>query len=361
MFKTVMGIDPGSRNTGLALKTGCFFERTRLSPGAACGMGASRSNAACIVKTGGAADRLDPVKAGEVFELDPIKNGECASPRLFGAFLLELVQKYGGRRAGPRRTELFLALPGVMPLQRVRVFEKAACLAGFSGFRVLERALMGALGAGVDIGSERVSVLVDIGAQSVTCAAVGFGGVLFECRERFGSELADRAIRGYFASEHRVMIGARVAELIKRNLDRTGFAVDGRSTLDGLPRAVNADAEPVRAAALDGSKCIARFAADMMRLLPPEACADILDTGVTLIGGGAKMHGLTELFEAELGGVRVHAAENAETAVAEGMRRFIFLENDGRSAGMLEYARMPGTAADASCAETSAGGAKAAI
>lgn len=183
-------------------------------------------------------------------------------------------------------------------------------------------------------------MLVDIGAQTVSCAAIVSGGILFECSESLGSELAERAIQNYFASAHRLRIGARTAELMKRNLDRLGFTVDGRSMDDGLPRAATANADDIRAAALGGMKCIVSFVSDAIRLLPPEACADLVDTGVTLIGGGAKMHGIGELFEKELG-IKARVCENAETASAEGMRRYLFMEKEkGRSVLMSEYAQI---------------------
>ena len=48
------------------------------------------------------------------------------------------------------------------------------------------------------------------------------------------------------------------------------------------------------------------------------------------------MCGLAELFKAELG-VAARVAENAETAVAEGMRRYLFLEKAKRGSVLNEY------------------------
>lgn len=323
MFKACIGADLGSKNTRLALRGGTVTEPTLVSM-AACEREV-RSIGRCA-------------EFAEYGRVAPIKNGCCVNSRLLAALLAELIKKYGGRRGSPRNTELFIALNRTMPLQRLRAFEKAAEAAGFRGVRILSRSLMGMLGAGEELGSSRAKLLVDIGAQSVSCAAVCSGGIIVECCESFGSELAERAIQNYFTSAHRVRIGARTAELMKMNLDRLGFTVDGRSLGDGLPRAVDANADDIRAAALGGLKSIVSFAADTIRLLPPEACADLVDSGVTLIGGGAKMHGIGELFEKELK-IKVRVAENAETAVAEGMRRYLFEQKERSSPIMNEYAR----------------------
>lgn len=324
MFKACIGVDLGSKNTRLALRGGIVSEPSLVSM-AACERHV-RSVGRCA-------------EFAEYGRVAPIKNGCCANSRLLAELLAELAKKHGGRRGSPRNTELFIALSRTMPLQRLRAFEKAAEAAGFRGARILSRSLMGMLGAGEELGSSRAKLLVDIGAQSICCAAVCAGGIIVECCESFGSELAERAIQNYFASVHRVRIGARTAELMKMNLDRLGFTVDGRSLGDGLPRAVDANADDIRAAALGGMKCIVSFAADMIRLLPPEACADLVDTGVTLIGGGAKMHGIGELFEKELR-IKVRVAENAETAAAEGMRRYLFDWKERPSPIINEYARI---------------------
>lgn len=321
MLKTVMGADLGSKNTGVALKEGCFTEPSLICVEAG--------------KNGGVRAIGEEARLDGYGRVAPIRNGCCTNVKLLALELIGLTKKYGGRRGSPRGTELYLALNRSIRLHRLRQFEKAAETAGFHNVRVLERSLMGAIGAGVDIASDKVMLLVDVGAQTVNCAAIACGGIVAECAETFGSELADRAIQNYFASAHRVHIGSRVAELMKMNLNRLGFTVDGRSIDDGLPRAVKANAEDVRAAALGGVKCIVSLAADMIRLLPPEACADVLDTGITLIGGGAKMCGLAELFKAELG-VAARVAENAETAVADGMRRYLFLEKAKRGSVLNE-------------------------
>ena len=322
MLKTVIGADLGSKNNRVALKEGCFVE-----PSLIC-VEAGRNGG---VRAIGEEARFDGYG-----RIAPIRNGCCTNVKLLALELIGLTKKYVGRRGSPRGTELYLALNKTIRLHSLRQFERAAETAGFHNFRFLERSLMGAIGAGADIASNKVMLLVDVGAQTVNCAAIASGGIVAECSEAFGSELADRAIQNYFASAHRVHIGSRVAELMKLNLDRLGFTVDGRSIDNGLLCAVKANAEDVRAAALGGVKCIVSLAADMLRLLPPEACADVLDTGITLVGGGAKMCGLAELFKTELG-VAARVAENAETAVADGMRRYLFLEKAKRGSVLNEY------------------------
>ena len=132
----------------------------------------------------------------------------------------------------------------------------------------------------------------------------------------------DNAIQQYFRSEHRLLIGERTAEAIKCNLDRQSFCVDGRSCQSGFPQTVTADGPSVRMAAKASVLAMVRAAADSIKALQADAAADLLENGIILIGGGAKQFGLASTFEEQLG-VPTKVAENASTAVVDGMKEYL--------------------------------------
>ena len=67
-----------------------------------------------------------------------------------------------------------------------------------------------------------------------------------------GSAAVDRAIQNWFRDEHRLLIGERMAEIIKQNLNKLSFDIEGRSADDGLPQTVRANGAELRAAAQKG-------------------------------------------------------------------------------------------------------------
>ena len=67
--------------------------------------------------------------------------------------------------------------------------------------------------------------------------------------------------------------------------------------------------------------------------MQPEAAADLLDTGITLIGGGALQFGLAECFSRELPEIPILTAKNAVTAVADGMNAVIFKKESRENIG----------------------------
>jgi rod shape-determining protein MreB len=314
MFRTVLGADIGSANTRFALRGECVSAATAVSP------------------EGGKAIRSfgrDAPRAGG--RVCPVREGAAANVELLALFLSETAKAVSGRRAAGS-IDLYLALPRLIPALRFNAYFRAVQRAGFHSLRVLNAALMGALGAGVDVFGEKANMLVDIGAETIRCAVIANGGLVFESAESFGSTAVDRALQTHFRTEHRAFIGSRMAEIIKQRMTSPLFVVDGRSVDTGLPVSVRADGEWLRSAAEAGLKPIIRFAADSVKALRPDTAADLFDTGVTLIGGGARFAGIENLLSSELG-LPVHVAENAEFAVADGMRRYLF--TDASLAGRL--------------------------
>ncbi len=314
MFRTVLGADIGSANTRFALRGECVSEPTVVLPEGGRNLRAAGREA-----------------AGSGGRLRPVREGAAANVGLLALFLSETAKAASGRRT-TGSIDLYLALPRLIPALRFNAYFRAVQRAGFHSFRVLNAALMGALGAGVDVFSEKANMLVDIGAETVRCAVIANGGLVFESAESFGSTLIDKAVQNHFRRQHRVFIGSRMAEIIKQRIESPLFVVDGRSADTGLPVSVRAEREELRTAAEEGLKPVLRLIADSIRSLKPDICSDLSETGVTLIGGGARFAGIGEYFSKELG-VPVRTAENAEFAAADGMRRYLF--TDAALAGRL--------------------------
>ncbi|MBR4434558.1 MAG: rod shape-determining protein [Clostridia bacterium] len=318
MFIRTIAADIGSVNTRLLTKEGLFTKRTLCAVDLKTG-----ANIAAIGAAG--------VSGGN--EASPIKRGAAANTELLAAFLSRINRDITGRRSAAR-TELVIALAQSMSAGKKLAFLKAAQTAGFRRCDIADASLMCAIGAGIDVFSDRAALVADIGAKTVKCAAVANGGVIFESAAEFGSDRVDEAIRAHFRDSCGVIIGRRTAEFIKIDPGAGGFTVDGRSVKDGLPRTVKAEKSKVEACVLSGLLETVRFIADSVRALSAEAAADIMDTGITLVGGGAMTRGLAGLISEETG-VKTRVAEDAENALARGLKRAVFSEG-GRLLGLFE-------------------------
>ncbi len=99
--------------------------------------------------------------------------------------------------------------------------------------------------------------------------------------------------------------------------------VKGRDSVTGLPRRATVTSIEIR----ESLEYPVRIICDSIRAIleeaPPEISADLVDSGVTLVGGGSLLHGIDEAIAAALG-IPARIADDPLTAVARGTG--IFLE-----------------------------------
>ena len=121
-----------------------------------------------------------------------------------------------------------------------------------------------------------------------------------------------------------MLIGERTAEQIKIEIgsclpyeNEGSMEIKGRNLLDGLPKNIIITAEEIREALSDTVLQIIEAVRLTLEKTPPELSADILDSGITLTGGGALLRGLDKLMQQETG-MPVFVADNPMDCVVLG-------------------------------------------
>jgi rod shape-determining protein MreB len=85
----------------------------------------------------------------------------------------------------------------------------------------------------------------------------------------------------------------------------------------GLPRKMEITSEEIREALSQPIQQIVEAVRSCLDNTPPELASDLLDSGITLVGGGSMLPGLDQLLE-EQTGLSVQLAEDPITCVARG-------------------------------------------
>lgn len=98
--------------------------------------------------------------------------------------------------------------------------------------------------------------------------------------------------------------------------------VKGRDSVTGLPRRSTVTSLEVREALQHPVRLICEAIRGVLEEAPPEISADLVDTGVTLVGGGSLLYGMGEAVADTLG-IPARVAENPLTAVAQGTGVFL--------------------------------------
>ena len=136
----------------------------------------------------------------------------------------------------------------------------------------------------------------------------------------------DEAIVSYIKKEFNLMIGDRTAEQIKmtvgtayvdENTEEASTQIKGRDLVTGLPKIIEITNYQVAQAIREPVNGMVEAIKYTLEKTPPELAADIMDTGITLSGGGALLKELDTIIHKETG-LTVNVAENPLDCVVNG-------------------------------------------
>lgn len=243
--------------------------------------------------------------------------------------------RYAVRRSGSRRAfRRARAIVGV-PVDATQA-ERQALLtavgdAGIARARLLHEPLMAAIGAGLAIEEPRGRMLVDCGAGTTEVAVISLGGICLFRSIRIGGDTLDEAIIHHLHSRHRLDIGLRTAEKVKREIAALGVGPDGegatievsgRRVGEGLPVRLTLPADDLLSLVARHADTVAETVKLALAETSPELSRDILDDGITL-AGGSSMISLLSRSIASATGLEVNIAERPRDCVALGLQRIL--------------------------------------
>lgn len=265
---------------------------------------------------------------GSIVAVKPIKGGVIADFDVTEAMLRNFI-KSAQKGSLFSRARVMICIPsGVTEVESRAVFD-AASHAGAFEVDLIEVPLAAAIGAGVDVSSSSGTMVVDIGGGTTEVAVIALGDIVTSLSTRTAGDSFDDAIINFIRKKHNLLIGERTAEQIKIAIgsampyeDEGSLEVKGRNLVDGLPKNVEVTASDVREALSDPLYQIVDTIRSTFEKTPPELAADIIDRGIVLTGGCAKLRNIDRLIATETG-MRVRVAPNPLDCVALGIGKRI--------------------------------------
>lgn len=232
----------------------------------------------------------------------------------------------------PKRSHLVIGVPGSStPLER-RSVRDAARDAKAGRVDLIDEGLAAALGAGLDFYEEQAHLVVDIGGGTTNIAILASGGVINSVSLPAAGNAMDDAIRDYLRLRYTIAFGERTIERVKCELgsacanhhsqtDRE-IEIVGKQLANGAALPVTINAREVRTALEPVVSEIIGAVRRVIEDATPEVTADIYYSGVTLTGGGALLHGMSDRLQNDLN-LKVTVPEDPLTTVALGAGRLL--------------------------------------
>lgn len=261
---------------------------------------------------------------GHIVAKRPLKDGVISDYDMTEQMLVNFIKKAIGKK-GLSKPRVIVCIPCEATGVERRAVRDAAFNAGARNVYLIEEPIAAAIGAGIDIAKPSGSMIVDIGGGTTDVAIISLGGMVVRSSIKVAGDKFDEAIISYIRREHKIMIGERSAEELKKVIgcayprpEKAFMDIKGRDLVTGLPKNVTVNSEEMRTALKETVESIADCVHSVLEKTPPELSADISEKGIIMTGGGSLLWGLDKLIE-ERTNVPVIIAEDAVSSVALGI------------------------------------------
>jgi len=267
---------------------------------------------------------------GSISAIRPLKDGVISDFEITEAMLSYFIRKVNGksRFIGPR---VVIAVPsGITAVEKRAVLDSAE-RAGARRVYLVEEPMAAGIGAGLPIVEPTASMIVDIGGGTTEVAIMSLADIASCESIRVAGDDMDEAIISHMKKTYNITIGEQTAERIKIEIgsaapvdEPQSMDVKGRDNVSGLPRKTVVTSDEVREALQEPCAAIIETVMRTLERAEPELAADLVDNGITLVGGGSLLRGI-DILLSNATGLDVRIADDPMTAVARGTS--IYLEN----------------------------------
>ncbi len=296
-----------------------------------------------VVAVGSSAKQMLGRTPGHLMAVRPLVEGvvsdfEATEEML--AYLINRAQGVSKKLLGPRAV---IGVPSGITNVEIRAVKDAAQNAGAREVHIVEEPMLAALGIRLPIKEAIGSMIVDIGGGTTDIAVMSLGGIVRAKNLRVAGDKLDQDIIAHVRSEFKMLIGEKTAESVKMAIgsvieenSHLEAVIRGRDLITGLPREVVITDSDIREAISTSIDTLIESVREVLETTPPEILADIMRSGIILVGGGAQLKGLDALLTQWLK-VPVIVADDPLTAVARGTgvilenpnaHKDVFLEHD---------------------------------
>lgn len=325
MAKTV-GVDLGTANTLICMKGAGIIVRTSSAV-------AINSDTREIIAQGAEAKRMMGKTPTGIIAFRPIKDGVITDAEVTSGMLKKYFKSIGALSTFSRPYVIASIPYGVTEVER-QALESAIFYAGARKVALIDEPLAAALGAGINVGGPRGTMMVDIGGGTTEVAVISMGGIVASCSVRVAGDEIDEAIVEHIKKTRKVHIGASTAEELKirigsahHEIERPSLRVSGMNLLYRKGEIIEISAEEIRTAMEKPIGTIISTIKQALEQTPPELSSDLYDFGIVLTGGGALTPGIGKTIS-EKTGVRVRIAQRPMESVCRGILRVIESEED---------------------------------
>lgn len=283
---------------------------------------------------GDAAQRLSGRTPPSIKLRAPMMGGVLEDAQAARFWLQQLTQQAAQLHRNRRGTVLMSYTAGSRAAHEEALM-RTAVDAGAVEVGLVRSDVAGAIGAGLDVMAPGASFVLEIGAGHITATIITLGRIAASASLPYGFDRINEQFKRALVAEKGFAVGDMTAENVKRTMatadgaqipEGTGMTVTGFDLKERNARSETLQPTDVWKVVEPVLKEIVFMLNGLVSQIPEELAADLIETGMVVIGGGAQLPGLDRVLSEALN-IPCRMAEMPETAVVRGLYEIIRRSN----------------------------------
>ena len=264
----------------------------------------------------------------------PVNRGVIANVSAMELLFNASFDRIYGQAKRASGTNFVIALPTDITEVEKRSFADLVHKSGLKPKNVslVDKPICVAMAAGLDIMKAKGVMTVDVGADTTEIAIIALGGIVRSRLLPTAGNKFDESICNYIRQKCALVIGKSNAEQLKMGIagavsgQSLTMQVNGRDVVTGLPKRMEIESDLVYEAIKDDLKNITENIKSTLEHIPPEVSSDIIDAGIYVTGGSARIGNFDKLLNAETS-LKINILEDPQDSVINGLGKLIDEDN----------------------------------
>jgi len=264
----------------------------------------------------------------------PVNRGVIANVSAMELLFNASFDRIYGKAKRASGTNFVIALPTDITEVEKRSFADLVHKSGLKPKNVslVDKPICVAMAAGLDIMKAKGVMTVDVGADTTEIAIIALGGIVRSRLLPTAGNKFDESICNYIRQKCALVIGKSNAEQLKMGIagavsgQSLTMQVNGRDVVTGLPKRMKIESDLVYEAIKDDLKNITENIKSTLEHIPPEVSSDIIDAGIYVTGGSARIGNFDKLLNAETS-LKINILEDPQDSVINGLGKLIDEDN----------------------------------
>lgn len=195
-----------------------------------------------------------------------------------------------------------LGVPTGITLSEREMYESVLMRAGIDEITMVNSVMLAAIGVDLPVSSNFGGVIVSIGGGATEIAVLSLCGIVTGCSINIGGDMIDSALMDSMSGIYKLNVGRSAARSVKEKIcslirnDCASAQISGLDIESKNIRTQAASADTLYGVVFDYYRNIIDAVESVLNTCSPTVAAEIQRYGITVVGGGAKIPGLTEMM-----------------------------------------------------------------